>query len=93
MIDAILATQDETEMIAFRSRLKELMLQKSVELNKQITKSELSRQTGVPVTTIQRWYEGEFDQISAKALYPLLDFFKCDFNDLIERVETDEYSQ
>jgi hypothetical protein len=35
----------------------------------------------------QRGYDGTFDRIDAKILYPLLDYFECKFEDLIERVD------
>lgn len=75
-------------MASFRSRLKQLMLDRSAKEGKLITQKELEAETRVPYPTIQRWYsDGTFDRIDAKILYPLLDYFGCTFDDLIERVD------
>ncbi len=87
MIMETVTSQKVIEMASFRSRLKPLLLERSVKEGKQISQSELARQTHVPFATIQRWYDGEFDRIDAKILYPLLDYFECKFEDLIERVD------
>lgn len=80
-------TQRIGEMASFRSRLKPLLLERSLKQGKQISQSEVARETQLSFATIQRWYDGEFDRIDAKTLYPLLDYFGCKFEDLIERVD------
>ena len=87
MIEETFAPQGIKDMASFRSRLRQLMLEQSLKEGKPISQSELSRRTGVPFATIQRWYDGEFKRIDAEILYPLTDFFNCKFEDLIERVE------
>lgn len=87
MIMETVAPQRIDTMASFRSRLKQLMLERSAKEGKLLTQKELEASTHVPYATIQRWYDGEFDRIDAKILYPLLDYFDCKFEDLIERVE------
>jgi DNA-binding Xre family transcriptional regulator len=81
------APQRTSDMPSFRSRLKPLLLEKSLKLGRQISQSEVARETGLSFATIQRLYDGEFDRIDAKTLYGLLDYFGCKFEDLIERVD------
>jgi DNA-binding Xre family transcriptional regulator len=74
-------------MTCFRSQLKPLLLERSMREGRQISQSEVPRETGLSFATIQRLYEGTFDRIDAKTLYALLDYFRCKFEDLIERVD------
>jgi DNA-binding Xre family transcriptional regulator len=87
MIMETVAPQRTDLMASFRSRLKPLLLERSVKEGKSISQSEVARATQLSFATIQRWYDGEFDRIDAKTLYPLMDYFGCKFEDLIERVE------
>ena len=63
------------------------MLERSVIEGKSLTQMEVAEVSHVPYATIQRWYDGTFDRIDAKILYPLLDYFGCKFEDLIERAD------
>ena len=59
-----------------------------MEAERQISQTEVHKETGVSFATIQRWYKSDymFDRIDADTLYGLLDYFGCKFEDLIERV-------
>lgn len=83
------ALQGVNDMASFRSRLKQLMWERSVKEGKVLTQKDVEAGAEVPYHTIQRWYDDEkkFDRIDAKILYPLMDYFGCKFEDLIERVE------
>lgn len=76
-------------MPRFRSRLRQLMLERSMKDGKQLSQTEVAEQARVAYATIQRWYKPDytFDRVDADTLYGLRDFFKCSFDDLIERVD------
>lgn len=86
MIAEATSIQRSGVMASFRSRLKHLMLQKSMELGSPISQTKVAKDTGVSLATIQRWYDGTFNRIDADTLYNLLDYFGCKFEDLIQRV-------
>lgn len=87
MLVETVAPQRSHEMASFRSRLKELMLKKSVEVQRPLTQTEVAKEAGVSFATVQRVYDGTFKRIDADTLYGLLDYFDCKFEDLIERVD------
>lgn len=91
MLNGAQYLRESVNMAAFRSRLRQLMLEQGVKTNRQISQSEVSRQTGVSLPTIQRWYDPEytFNRVDADTVYCLLDYFECKFEDLIERVSTE----
>lgn len=76
-------------MARFKSRIAQLMLKRSAEEGRRISQTEVAKESGVSLPTIQRWYDGTFARIDAETLYALLDYFDCKFEDLIERVEGD----
>jgi len=73
----------------FTSRLKKLMLQKSVELGYQLTQKELSEKTGLSMPAVSRWYNSEFDRIDADAASRLIKYFDCSLAELVELKQND----
>lgn len=70
----------------FKTNLKQLMLQKSVELQRPLNRSDIAEETGLSLPTISRWYNGKVDRVEANTIKALADFFSCDFNELVEYV-------
>lgn len=77
------------QMASFRSNLKQLMFNKSAEDGKRITQTDVAREAGVSFATVQRLYDdtSTFKRVDADTLYGLRDYFKCSFDDLLERVD------
>lgn len=73
-------------MARFRTRLKQLMLDKSAKLGEQLSQRDLAEQSGISLATVSRLYTREFDRIDADTLSSLLTYFDCKFEDLIEIV-------
>ena len=76
--------------VLFRSRLKQVMLERSVKDGESITQTKLAKETGISLATIQRLSDPieTFKRIDSETLYPLRDYFGCSFDDLIERVDS-----
>ncbi len=89
MIPVSLTYEQAKDMAFFRSRLRQLMLAKSLEDGQQITQTEVADQAKVSFSTIQRLYKPDytFDSINADTLAGLLRYFNCKFEDLIEVVD------
>lgn len=79
--------QGQPTMAKFRARIEQLTLKKSAERGTLITKQELSEKSGVPLTTLSRWYNSSFDRMDADTVLKLRDYFGCTLDDLIEIVE------
>ena len=92
MLEKLAALQGTRDMASFRSRLKQLMLGRSLQVGEQLSQTEVARGSGVSLPTIQRWYDPKytFNRVDADTLYSLLDYFHCNFEDLIERVDNEE---
>ena len=89
MLEGASTHQGTREMARFRSRLRQLMLQKSVAVGKPISQTEVADEAKVSFSTVQRWHKPEytFDRIDADTLNGLLNYFECKFEDLIEIVD------
>lgn len=89
MMGTVAAHGGSSMAAKFRSRLRQLMLERSAKEGRLLTQKDVEAGSQVPYHTIQRWYDNDepFERIDAKVLYPLLDYFECGFDDLIERVE------
>jgi DNA-binding Xre family transcriptional regulator len=74
-------------MAHFKTNLKQLMLRKSVELDRSLNRSDVAEATGLSLPTISRWYNGKVDRVEAGTIKALTDFFNCRFSDLVEYVE------
>jgi len=70
-------------MAVFKTNLKRLMLQKSVELDHQITQKEVAEATGLSLPTVYRWYQGEVDKLDALTASKFVNYLGCTFNDLV----------
>ncbi len=89
MLEGTASHEGMKEMARFRSRLRQLMLTKSVEVGKPISQTEVADEAKVSFSTVQRWHKPEytFDRIDADTLSGLLTYFNCKFEDLIEIVD------
>ena len=66
-------------------KLVKLVGQKEGELGRRLTQQEIAEMTGINAHTIGRWMRGEpMARVEGVVLLPLLDFFGCTLNDLIE---------
>lgn len=74
-------------MAVFKTNLKPLMLQKSVELGYALTQKEVAEATGLSLPTLSRWYKGEIDRLEAETAAQLMKYFGCDFSDLVRLSE------
>ncbi len=89
MIHGNAAPQRAKDMARFRSRLRQLMLAKSLEAGEHISQTTVAEKAEVSFSTVQRWHKPEykFDRIDADTLKGLLTYFECKFEDLIEIVD------
>lgn len=89
MLEETTMHRETKDMARFRSRLRQLMLQKSLAENKPISQTEVAEEAKVSFSTVQRWHKPEytFDRIDADTLAGLLKYFNCKFEDLIEVVD------
>lgn len=78
--------QGYTQMAHFKTNLKELMLRKSVELNRPLNRSDIAQETGLSLPTISRWYNGKVERVESDTIKALTGFFACGFDDLVEYV-------
>jgi DNA-binding Xre family transcriptional regulator len=67
----------------FQLNIKALMLQKSVDTGERITQQQVGEAIGVSIATISRWYAGELDRLDADTVLALMDYFGCEFSDLV----------
>jgi DNA-binding Xre family transcriptional regulator len=74
-------------MAAFKSNLKQLMLEKSVIVGHSLTQTEVSAQTGLSLPTISRWYQSSINKLEIETVSRLVNYFGCKFGDLVEYVE------
>jgi transcriptional regulator with XRE-family HTH domain len=88
MIAGAPTTSRTTDMAAFRSRLRQLMLERSLREGKQLSQSEVARESRVPLPTIQRWYDPDytFNRLDADNAKRLKEYFGCAIDDLVEIV-------
>lgn len=78
--------QESKLMSHFRTNLKQLMLKKSVELNKPLNRSDVASATGLSLPTVSRWYKGEVDSLESNTVEKLTSFLGCSFTELVEYV-------
>lgn len=71
-------------MPAFKTNLKRLMLEKSVQVGYPLTQKEVAEATGLSIPAISRWYAGSVERIEASTVGPLLRYFDCSLSDLVE---------
>ena len=74
-------------MSYFKTNLKQLMLRKSVELDRPLNRSQIASATGLSLPTITRWYNGKVDSVESKTVDALINFFECDYGELVEYVK------
>lgn len=79
--------QGQITMAKFRARIEQLTLQKSTERGSLITQRELAEASGVPLTTLTRWYNKEFERMDADTVLKLMRYFNCTLDELIEVVD------
>jgi DNA-binding Xre family transcriptional regulator len=78
--------QESKLMAYFKTNLKQLMLKKSVELDRSLNRSEVASATGLSLPTISRWYNGKVDSLESNTVEKLTGFLGCTFNELVEYV-------
>jgi DNA-binding Xre family transcriptional regulator len=77
----------ETKLMAhFRSNLKQLMLKKSVELDRSLNRSDVATATGLSLPTVSRWYKGRVEIVESNTVEKLIGFLGCTYNELVEYV-------
>lgn len=79
--------QDTALMARFKTNLRTLMLKKSVELDRQLSRSDIAAETGLSLPTISRWYKGDIDRIEPETASKLMKYFEVSFADLVEVVD------
>ncbi len=89
MIEETAMPQRIKEMASFRSRLRQLMLNRSAELGQPISQTKVANESGVSLPTVQRWFDPDytFNRVDADTVKGLTSFFGCKFEDLIEIVD------
>lgn len=73
-------------MAKFRARIEQLALTRSAAQGSLITQKEIAEASGVPLSTLTRWYNKEFDRIDADTVLKLKTYFGCTLDELIEIV-------
>ncbi len=74
----------------FIPKLVEVMAKMEMRTGRRLTQQEIAEATGISANTIGRWMRREpMANIKPETVEPLLDFFDCTLNDLVEirRVE------
>jgi DNA-binding Xre family transcriptional regulator len=67
-----------------RSKLKELVTKKEIELGRRIKQAEIAAETGLNPNTISRWMSPEpFDRFQSEPIVKLCRWLNCTINDLI----------
>jgi transcriptional regulator with XRE-family HTH domain len=79
--------EGQSLMARFRARIEQLTLQKSAERGSRISQKELAEESGVPLPTLTRWYNKEFERIDADTVLKLKKYFGCTLDELIEVIE------
>jgi transcriptional regulator with XRE-family HTH domain len=82
--------REQTTMARFKTRLKQLMLEKSVELGYPLTQKQVAEKTELSLPTISRWYKSEIDRIEPDTAARLTKFFGITFPELVELVDDAE---
>ena len=68
-----------------RSKLKELITRREVELGRRIKQLEIAEATSINPNTISRWMEPTpFKRIEAEVVVPLCKYLQCGLDDIIE---------
>lgn len=79
--------QAQAVMAKFRPKVEKLTLQKSTEQGSLITQRELAEKSGVPPTTLSRWYNKEFERMDADTAIKLMRYFNCTLDQLVDVVD------
>lgn len=75
----------------FRSRLGQIMLEKSAEAGRRITAQEISEATGITESTLSKWVNGEpMRQVRAEVVDALCNYFGISMTELIYLDENDD---
>lgn len=75
----------------FKSKVKQLLLQRSLDVEDRVTQRELARATRLNEMTISKWVADEgMARIDAKSAAALCRYFNCELNDLVTLEMDDE---
>ena len=74
-------------MAKFYARIEQLTLKKSAERGTLITKDEIAEASGVPYSTLARWYSKPFERMDADTVLKLQRYFDCTLDELIQVAE------
>ncbi|MCQ3931755.1 MAG: XRE family transcriptional regulator [Chloroflexi bacterium] len=66
-----------------RNRFLLLMTEKERRLGRNITYSEIAKETGLSVGVISRWVKNEVDRFDGPVIEKLCQYFECDLSDLL----------
>lgn len=68
----------------FQSRLRQLLLEESAKRGDRIEQKEVAEKTGLQEVTISKWMSDKpMAQIRAETVDALMNFFNCEFGDLV----------
>lgn len=73
-------------MTQFQINFVKLLARKQEAENRRIGLSEVSEQTEIAYTTLQRWERGEISRIDFPIVQSLCDYFECKMSDLIQYI-------
>lgn len=79
--------REQMKMAKFRARVEQLVLAKSAAQGTRISQREVAEESGVPLTTLSRWYNQSFERMDADTVLKLMRYLGCTLNDLVEVIE------